>query len=333
MERVKIALDAYGGDQAPEININGAISFLSKEPNNTEILLVGKENELKDLLSEKNYTGKQIHLIDAPEVFGMAEKPSLAIRKKNTSLYKTAQLVKEGKADAMVTAGNTGGVLAVGLFVVGRIKGIERGAIATPIPSKNGFTILLDSGANLEVRASHLKDFAVMGTEYARILKMDNPKIGLLNVGEEDEKGTDLLKETFTLLKERFSENFVGNVEGRDIVAGDVDVIVTSGLLGNIAIKSIEGTAKYISTLLKKEIKSSGPLGLLGGALLKGTFDKLKKKLDPNQYGGAFILGVNGVVTKAHGSSNATGIENAINVAYEGVTGRLVDKLKDSLRG
>ncbi|MFW6120770.1 MAG: phosphate acyltransferase PlsX [Petrotogales bacterium] len=333
MERVIIALDAYGGDQAPEINIDGAISFLDTVPDNVEIILVGKENDLKELLKQKGYAGKSISIIDAPDVFGMAEKPSLAIRKKNTSLYKTAQLVKEGKANAMATAGNTGGVLAVALFVVGRIKGIERGAIATPIPSNNGFTVLLDSGANLEVRASHLKDFAVMGNEYARILKIENPKIGLLNVGEEDEKGTDLLKETFTLLKERFAENFVGNVEGRDIVAGNVDVIVTSGLLGNIAIKSIEGTAKYISTLLKKEIKSSGPLGLLGGALLKGTFNRLKKKLDPNQYGGAFVLGVNGVVTKAHGSSNATGIENALNVAYEGVTGNLVDKLKNSLRG
>jgi len=332
MERVTIALDAYGGDQAPRINIDGAISFLNRKSKNIDILLVGKENELKDLLNEKDYTGEQIHVVDAPDVFGMAEKPSLAIRKKNTSLYKTAQLVKEGKANAMVSAGNTGGILTVALFVVGRIKGIERGAIATPVPSKNGFTVLLDTGANLEVRASHLRDFAIMGTEYARILKINNPKVGLLNVGEEDEKGTDLLKETFALLKERFLDSFVGNVEGRDIVAGDVDVIVTSGLLGNIAIKSIEGTAKYISALLKSEIKSSGPLGLLGGALLKGTFDKLRKKLDSNQYGGAFILGVNGVVTKAHGSSNATGIENALNVAYKGVTGNLVDKLKDNLR-
>ncbi len=331
MERVIIALDAYGGDQAPEINIDGAISFLDKVSDNVEIILVGKENDIKELLKQKGYTGKSISIIDASDVFGMAEKPSLAIRKRNTSLYKTAQLVKEGKANAMVTAGNTGGVLAVALFVVGRIKGIERGAIATPIPSKHGFTILLDSGANLEVRASHLKDFGVMGAEYAKILKIDNPTIGLLNVGEEDEKGTDLLKEAFVLLKEQFEDRFVGNVEGRDIVAGDVDVIVTSGLLGNIAIKSIEGTAKYISTLLKNEIKSSGPLGLLGGALLKGTFSKLKKKLDPNEYGGAFVLGVNGVVTKAHGSSNATGIENALNVAFEGVTGKLVDKLKDSL--
>jgi len=333
MSGVKIALDVFGGDLAPNVNIDGAISILKEGKFDLELYLVGKERVIEKLLHERGFSHEKLHVVDAPDVFGMAEKPSAVLRKKDTSLYRTAQLVKEGKVDAMVSAGNTGAVLAVALFVVGRIKGIERGAIATPIPSKKGFTVLLDCGANAEVRPEHLRDFGKMGYHYARLLGKTLPKVGLLNVGEEEEKGTKETKAAYELLTEALGEDFYGNVEGRDILYGDVDVVVTDGFKGNIAMKAIEGAAKFISDVLKSQIKASGLAGILGGLLLKNAFSRLKKTLDPSEYGGAFVLGVKGIVTKAHGNSNALAIENAIKVAYEGVKGRLVDKLQEEFWG
>jgi len=327
MSGIKIALDVYGGDLAPDVNIDGAILAL-KGLKDLEITLVGKKDEINRLLEKRGFASERLSIYDAPDVFGMAEKPSQLLRKKNSSLFKTAELVKKNEVDAMVSAGNTGGVLVAGLFVVGRIKGIERGAIAVPISSKRGFTVLLDCGANLEVRPGHLRDFAKMGFEYARILGKESPLVGLLNVGEEEEKGTELVKEAFGMIKEALGETFVGNVEGRDILYGNVDVVVTDGFKGNVAMKTIEGTAKFIGDLLKMHIKQAGILGLLGGLLLKGAFNNLKKSLDPRIYGGAFILGVKGVVVKAHGNSDALAISNAIKVACNGVKGRLVEKLE-----
>ncbi|OAA31329.1 phosphate acyltransferase [Kosmotoga arenicorallina S304] len=333
MSGVKIALDVFGGDLAPDVNIDGAISILKEERLDLELYLVGKEEVIKKLLRDRGFTHEKLHVIDAPEIFGMAEKPSAILRKKDTSLYRSAQLVKEGKVDAMVSAGNTGAVLAVALFVVGRIKGVERGAIATPIPSKRGFTVLLDCGANVEVRPEHLRDFGKMGFHYAKLLGKTSPKVGLLNVGEEEEKGTKDTKAAFEMLKETLGDSFCGNVEGRDILYGDVDVVVTDGFKGNVAMKAIEGAAKFIGDVLKSQIKASGFAGILGGLLLKGAFNRLKKTLDPSEYGGAFVLGVKGVVTKAHGNSNTLAIKNAIKVAHEGVKGKLVDKLQKEFGG
>ncbi|MFZ2830768.1 MAG: phosphate acyltransferase, partial [Mesotoga infera] len=218
MPGVRIALDSAGGDKAPKVNLEGALMALKEFPD-LEILLVGRQEELSPGL--KGYPGaSRIRIIDAREVFPMSEKPSLLLRKKETSLYITALQVKEGTADAMVSAGNTGGVLVASLFVIGRIKGVERGAIAVKIPSKNGYTILIDAGANAEVRAEHLRDFGLMGYEYARFLGREPIKVGLLNVGEEEEKGTDLTKTAFNYLKSELGDSFVGNVEGRDINFG-----------------------------------------------------------------------------------------------------------------
>ncbi|AKI97154.1 phosphate acyltransferase PlsX [Kosmotoga pacifica] len=333
MSGIKIALDVFGGDQAPDVNIDGAISILKEGKFDVELFLVGKEETIREMLGERGFHHEKLHIVDAPEVFGMAEKPSNVLRRKDTSLYRTAQLVKEGKVDAMVSAGNTGAVLAVALFVVGRIKGIERGAIATPIPSKRGFTVLLDCGANIEVRPEHLRDFGKMGYHYARILGKESPKVGLLNVGEEEEKGNKDTRAAFELLKEALGGDFYGNVEGRDILYGNVDVVVTDGFKGNVAMKAIEGAAKFIGDVLKAQIKASGFSGLLGGLLLRNAFKRLKKTLDPSEYGGAFVLGVKGVVTKAHGNSNALAIKNAIKVAYEGVKGGLVKKLQSEFGG
>ncbi|MBN2219262.1 MAG: phosphate acyltransferase PlsX [Kosmotogaceae bacterium] len=331
MQSVRIALDAFGGDNAPHVNIDGAILAL-KEFQDLEILLVGREEDLKPLIKESPETSR-ISIVDASEVFPMSEKPSLLLRKKETSLYRAAIQVKDGNVDALVSAGNTGGVLAAALFVVGRIKGVDRGAIAVLIPSKKGFTILIDAGANAEVRAEHLRDFGTMGYEYAKLLGREKPKVGLLNVGEEQEKGTELTKLAYDYLKNDLGDSFAGNVEGRDINYGEVDVVVCCGFDGNIAMKSMEGAGKLISATLKKEIKRSGLFGIIGALFLKRALGRLKKAMDPSEYGGAFILGVKGAVVKAHGNSNALAIKNAIRVAYQGVKGDLIKKLEEKLGG
>ncbi len=331
MPGVKIALDAAGGDRAPEVNIEGALLAL-KEFSDLEILLVGREDELKSRLKSTGEISR-IEIVDAREVFPMSEKPSLLLRKRETSLYVSATQLKESKADALVSAGNTGGVLAAALFIVGRLKGVERGAIAVAVPSKNGFSILIDAGANAEVRAEHLRDFGIMGYEYARHLGKNPVRVGLLNVGEEEEKGTDLTKAAFGYLKDELSSHFVGNVEGRDIVFGDVDVIVSGGFEGNVSLKAIEGAGKLISHRLKEEIKKSGFAGILGALLLKKALGRLKKAMNPSEYGGAFVLGVKGIVVKAHGNSDSLGIKNAIRVAYEGVKGELVKKIGERFGG
>ncbi|WP_349769991.1 phosphate acyltransferase PlsX [Mesotoga prima] len=328
---MRIALDAFGGDNAPQVNVDGAFLAL-KEFQDLEILLVGREEDLKPLIKESPETSR-ISIVDAREVFPMSEKPSLLLRKKETSLYKAAIQVRDGNVDALVSAGNTGGVLAAALFVVGRIKGVDRGAIAVLVPSKNGFTILIDAGANAEARAEHLRDFGTMGYEYAKLMGREKPKVGLLNVGEEQEKGTELTKLAFDYLKNDLGDSFAGNVEGRDINYGDVDVVVCSGFDGNIAMKTMEGTGKLISATLKKEIKKSGLFGIIGALFLKRALGRLKKTMDPSEYGGAFILGVKGAVVKAHGNSNALAIKNAIRVAYQGVKGDLIKKLEEKLGG
>ncbi|MDK2951107.1 MAG: phosphate acyltransferase [Kosmotogales bacterium] len=332
MALIKIAVDAYGGDLAPDVNIEGAISVLNKY-SEIKIILVGKEEELKKKLKAKNAEKYNIQIVNADDVFPMSEKPSLIIRRKETSLYKAAELVKNGKADALVSAGNTGALLACSLFVIGRIKNVSRAAIATTFPSKKGFSILLDSGANSEVKPEVLESFGEMGLEYAKFKGNSDPLVGLLNVGEEEEKGTEIQKQANKLLREKLKDSFAGNVEGRDILLGDVDVIVAGGFEGNIALKTMEGTLKFFSSTLKENIKSSGPLGLIGGLLLKKTFNKIGKKFDPSEIGGAFILGVKNIVVKAHGNSNSIAIMNAIRVASEGVEKNLVYEISKHFGG
>lgn len=331
MSQVRIALDSAGGDRAPGVNLEGAALALREFPD-LKVLLVGRQEELEqDLKDCPDFS--RIEIIDAREVFPMSEKPSLLLRKKDTSLYIAAQQLKEGRADAFVSAGNTGGVLAAALFIVGRIKGIERGAIAVTVPSRKGFTILIDAGANAEVRAEHLRDFGLMGQEYAKLLGREPAKVGLLNVGAEEEKGTDLTKAAYAHLREALGSDFIGNIEGDDITLGEGDVVVCGGFEGNIALKAIEGAGKLISGKLKDEIKKSGLFGLLGGLFLKNAISRLKKAMDSRETGGAFILGVRGVVVKAHGNSDALAIKNAIRVAREGVRGELVKKLETRFGG
>lgn len=331
MNTFRISLDAMGGDYAPRVVIEGALRALN-DPN-VEIFLVGRTGEIeKELNSLKiDYDKRRLKLVDSEDAIGMAEKPTEALKKKKSSLYVAAKLVKDDEADALVSAGNTGAVLAVSMFVIGRIKGIERPAIATPIPAKKEFTVLIDSGANAVVKAKHYLDFAKMGIFYAQLLGKTNPKVGLLNIGEEEEKGTDELREAHRILSEKLKDSFFGNVQGRDINNSLVDVVVTDGFTGNVVLKTLEGAAKFITGTIKENIINSGWVSKIGALMMKKVFRDLRDKFDYRNYGGAFLLGVNGVSVIAHGSSDALAIENAIKIAAKGVEMDIVNKIKNSL--
>ena len=331
MNTVKVSLDAMGGDYAPRVVVKGALMALD-DPN-VEIFLVGKTEILKKELEalKKNYDEKRLKLVDAEDIVGMADKPTEALKKKHSSLYIAADLVKRGKAEALVSAGNTGAVLAISMFVIGRIKGIERPAIATPLPSTNGFTVLIDSGANATVKSHHYLDFAKMGIFYAQLFGKDDPVVGLLNIGEEEEKGTDTLREAYTLLKDTLKDKFFGNVQGRDINNGVVDVVVTDGFTGNVVLKTLEGAGKFMTSVIKEGIMKNGILTKIGALMMKKVFDGLKSKLDYRNYGGAFLLGVNGISVIAHGSSDELAIKNAIKVASKGVRMNIVGKIMESI--
>lgn len=322
-----IALDAFGGDHAPYEEVKGALLFVERTGN--KVTLVGDEEKIASLVP-KGFHG--IDIINAPDKFGMSEKPTEILRASTASMNVAAKLVKDGKADGFVSAGNTGAVLVLGTFVVGRVEGIERPAIATVMPSKIGGTVLIDAGANLSLKPQHYVHLAIMGLAYAKgILKRSNPKVGILNIGSEAEKGPALIKEAHDLIKEKFKDTFVGNVEGRDVFYGDVDVIVCDGFSGNIVLKTSEGVGIFISDMLKDSIKNSNLFQKLGALMMKGTFQKFKETLDYRKYGGAFLLGVNGIVVKAHGSSDSQAILNALNVAASGINNGIVQTIRGSV--
>jgi len=251
------------------------------------------------------------------------------LKRKSSSLFVGAELVKRGKADGFVSAGNTGALLAVATFVIGRITGIERPALATPVPSKSGVTVLIDVGANAEVKPKHLLDFARMGSVYAELLGIVAPKVGLLNIGEEAEKGHSLAREAYQLLSETLGEKFLGNVESRDVLEGKADVIVADGFAGNVALKAYEGAMRFMTDLIKERVKKGGLFAKVGALMMKGVFDAVKARLDYRTYGGAFFLGVKGVVVKAHGSSDATAIRNAIKLAEKGARTNMVGRIEE----
>jgi len=316
---VKIALDIMGGDRAPGEILKGAL-FASEHIE--KIVLVGPKKFLNEELKGK------FEVVDSSDFIPMDASPMDVLRRKDSSMHIGLRLLREGKVDAFVSAGATGPLFLGSTTIVGRVKNIERPSLAIPIPSLKGFTILIDGGANLRIRPKHYLEFAIMGIAYARILGKEDPKVGLLNVGEEETKGNEEIREAYKLLKEKLKDKFVGNVEGRDINAGTVDVVVTDGFSGNVALKTMEGMAKLISDIIKESIKRKGVFAHIGAIFLKGVFEDLKKLLDPRAYGGAFILGVNGVVVKAHGSSDALAIRNALKVARDGVEMKLVERIE-----
>ncbi|MEQ1655026.1 MAG: phosphate--acyl-ACP acyltransferase [Nitrospira sp. ST-bin5] len=307
---MKIALDAMGGDHGPAPCIEGAMQA-AKELD-VEVILVGDETALKRECARLGVTDPRLSIRHAPQVVEMHESPAAVARKKrDSSIWIATELVKHGEASAVVSPGNTGASMVSSFFVLGLTKGVERPAIATSLPTLTGEAIMLDVGANVDCSAKHLEQFALMGNEYGKhLFRKPNPRVGLLSIGEEDSKGNEVTKEAFKLLKAS-SLNFIGNVEGREVYSGTADVVVCDGFIGNVALKISEGVAETIKKLLIKEISSSW-LSRLAYPLIAGPLLNLKRKIDYAEFGGAPLLGVNGITIICHGRSSAKAIKNAI---------------------
>ena len=328
---MKIVVDAMGGDYAPGVVVKGAIEAV-KECANMEIILVGDEEKIKSRLKEFRYDGSGISIAHAQEVIEMSESAATSVRRKrNSSIVVGVNLVKEGKAEAFFSAGNTGAVVCAATLGLGLLSGVERPGIAIITPTLKGISLIVDVGANIDAKPLHLLQYGIMGSAYLEnIFNVPNPSVGLLNVGEEETKGTDFVKETYELLS-KSGINFIGNVEGKALFSGKCDVIVCDGFVGNVALKVTEGTAEAIQVFLKRHLLKTNFLGKIGILLLKKTFIKFKKELDYSEYGGAPLLGVNGVVIIGHGRSNVRAIKNAIRVAKEEVEHKFNDKVVEAL--
>jgi len=326
---MKIVVDAMGGDYAPDVVIKGAVSAVNEY--DVEVILVGEEQKIKPLLKREKYDPARISVVHAPETIGMSESAASSVRKKrNSSIVLGINLVEEGKADAFFSAGNTGAVVCAATLSLRMLPGVERPGIAIVIPSLKGFSLMIDVGANIDPKPVQLLHYGIMGAVYCKhILNKPNPTVGLLNIGEEETKGTEFMKETHELLSSS-KLNFTGNVEGKDLYSGKCDIIISDGFVGNIALKVTESTADALKNFLKKNIKKS-PLAILGFLFMMGTFRKLKKSMDYSEYGGAPLLGVNGVVIIGHGRSNIKAIKNAIRVAKEEVERQFNEKLLEAI--
>lgn len=328
---MRVAVDAMGGDYAPSEVVEGAIKAYQENIPDREIVLVGDQFKIREELKKKSALGLNIAIHHAPEVIEMHESPVLGVRtKQKASIVEAVELVKKKQAEAVVSAGNTGAVVVSSQIKLRTLPGIERPAIATVMPSQYGPFLVLDVGANSDCKSKHLAQFAVMGDIYAKyILKKENPRIGLLSIGEEETKGNELTKEAFSMI-EKENLNFIGNIEGKDFFAGTVDVIVCDGFVGNVVLKACESLAHALQKIIKKEIKSS-LLGMMGGLLVQPAFKNVKKITDYSEYGGTPLLGVNGTCIIAHGNSNSHAVKNAINVAYESFQSKVNQHITDSL--
>lgn len=313
----KVAVDAMGGDNAPREVVKGAVDAVSTR-DDIKVFLIGQEDAVREELAQYTYPADRIEVIHAPEVIEMAEPPVMAIRKKKqSSMVVGMNMVKQKEADAFVSAGSSGAVLVGGQVIVGRIKGIERPPLAPLIPTEKGVSLLIDCGANVDARASHLVQFAKMGAIYMEsVVGIKNPRVAIVNIGAEEEKGNALVKETFPLLKECKDINFVGSIEAREIPHGEADVIVCEAFTGNVILKLYEGLSSTLIGVIKKGLMSTVK-SKIGAALALPSLKKTLKAFDASQYGGAPLLGLNGLVVKTHGSSKAKEITNSI---YQCVT-------------
>lgn len=333
VKKMKIAIDLMGGDLGLESNLKGCVDAINEYQ--VEMIFVGKEDEIKKALEAYSLDKKYYSILDAQEVISNEEKAGMAIlRKKESSMVKALNLVKEGEAQAVISAGSTGALLSGATLLVGRINGIKRPALAPVMPTIDGVAVLIDAGANVDSKPEYLKQFGVMGSIYAeKVIGIQQPKVGLANIGEEAEKGNELVKQAYELLTET-DINFIGNLEVRDVFTGKADVIVCDGFVGNTILKTAEGTAKMIMKLLKRSLMSSLK-SKIGALLLKNSLTNLKKEIDYSEYGGAPLLGVNGGVIKAHGSSDANAIKNAIRQAKvyceNDVTGLIAHAIEKTL--
>ncbi len=321
-----IAVDAMGGDHAPRAVVEGAVAAAVEL--GLESLLVGRRREIESELKRQAYTGSRIGIVDADEVVGFDEPSITPIRKKRrASVRIAAECVREGRARGMFTAGHTGAAMVVAKMIMGVLDGIDRPALATVLPGLGRRRVLLDVGANVTCRPEHYREFALMGHFYAQeVLGVTRPRIGLMSVGEEEGKGTDTTREVFTLLKSS-GLNFVGNVEGRDVYSGDVDVIVTDGFTGNVILKVSESLAHMVEEALRQEITRSLQASM-GFLLSKDAFRAFRKRLDYSEYGGAPLLGVNGACLIGHGRSTGKAVRNAIRAAHDFVAHGLPEKIR-----
>lgn len=327
MDRITVALDCTGGDDGEAPNVAGAVQ--AAKDFGITVALVGKPERINAELAKHQIAGLNLPVIEAPGEVEMDEHPALAVRRKpNASINIAMKEVKEGRAAAMVSAGNSGATMVAALFHLGRIPGIDRPAIGAIMPTLTNDMLLIDAGANTEVHPDYLVQFAQMGSIYmANVRGVARPRIGLLSSGEEETKGTKIVQEAYQLLKATDTLNFIGNVEGKDLAKGACDVCVTDGFTGNVALKTAEGTAALLTTILRSELTKSLPRKL-AAAVLRPAFRTLRDKLDPSREGGALLFGVDGVAIIAHGSSNARAIRNAIRVGKECVEGKAVEAIR-----
>jgi len=321
MTRIRVAVDAMGGDRAPEEIVAGALQATSDD---VEPILYGRRELLEPLV-------QGLEIVHAEDVVAMDEKPTDAARdKRSSSMFAACRAVGEGRAGAVVSAGNTGAMLAAGLLEIRRLPDVHRPGIAVPLPAIGGISVLIDAGANADARPEHLVQFGHMGALFAQdVLEVPDPSVALLSIGEEPDKGNRLSREAYPLLAE--SElRFIGNLESRDLLSHGADVVVCDGFTGNIALKLMEGTIKTLLDSLRAEI-SSTPRGKLGGLLIRPSARRLRQRLDPETYGGAYLLGLRGLAVIAHGNSSRTAIANAIRLAARGAAGRVVERLSERL--
>lgn len=309
---IKIAVDAMGGDNAPSEIVKGAVEAVSERPDIT-VCLTGQEDIIKKELEKYTYKKEQIEIVPASEVIETGEPPVNAIRKKkDSSIVVGMNLVKRGEADGFVSAGSSGAILVGGQVIVGRIKGVERPPLAPLIPTEKGFSLLIDCGANVDARPSHLVQFAQMGSIYMEhVMGVKRPRVAIVNIGAEEEKGNALVKETFPLLKECPGINFIGSIEAREIPHGGADVIVCEAFVGNVILKLYEGVGATMISMIKKGMMSS-LRSKIGALLIKPALKSTLKSFDASQYGGAPLLGLKGLVVKTHGSSKANEVKNSI---------------------
>jgi glycerol-3-phosphate acyltransferase PlsX len=328
---MRIVLDAMGGDHAPEVAVEGGV--MAAREYGIEVVLVGPQEVIEAELAKHDTVGLSLPVVHASQVIEMTDEPSMAARnKKDSSMVVGMKLVKNGEADAFTTAGNSGGALAAALFQLGRVKGIKRPALSTVFPTRKGLCFISDVGANTDCKPIYLLQFGIMGSAYAeRVLGIPNPRVGIVSTGEEEGKGSILVKETFKLLKES-DLNFIGNVEGKDIPAGLADVVVTDGFSGNVVIKLSEGVASLLLRVMEEEIQRR-PTAVLGALLAKSALREVKSRLDYSEYGGAPLLGVDGVVIIGHGRSNAKAIKNMVRVGKEAVEKGMLEAIREGVAG
>lgn len=330
-DKVRVAVDAMGGDNAPAEIIKGAVEAVNAKEE-IQVILVGLEDKIKEELAKYTYPKERISVVHAAEIISTEEPPVMAIRKKkDSSIVVAMNMVKNKEADAFVSAGSSGAILAGGQLIVGRIKGIERPPLAPLIPTEKGVSLLIDCGANVDARPSHLVQFAKMGSIYMEnVVGIKNPKVAIVNIGAEEEKGNALVKETFPLLKQCPEINFIGSIEAREIPSGYADVIVCEAFVGNVILKLYEGVGSTFKKLIVNELKST-LLSKIGALFVKSAVKKTLKSFDASVYGGAPLLGLNGLVVKTHGNSKSNEVKNSIMQCVTFKKQQINEKIKEKI--